>query len=134
MSQEQPATAPLVPGYAGHGDAVARRLSDQQVRATVGELLAELEDRVPAGPLRERLDASILRCEFGDQQVIRAIENDRFGEPDMAALVEELDRKVIAAARALWDAVADELACIEALERAFDERAAAIAAALKPQR
>ena len=122
----------LVPGYAGHADASARRLSDEQVRAWVGEMLVDLQDRLALDGVRERVDALLLRCEFADQHVIHAIEDDRFAEPDMAGVIEAYDRKLVEAARGCTTTAAEELTVlIETLERAFDERAAAIAAQLK---
>jgi hypothetical protein len=124
--------SPLVPGYAGHADAPARRLSDKQVRAWVGEMLAELRGKFEAGTHQERLEALLMRCEFGDQHVIRAIEDDRFGEPELAELVEACDRRLVEAAAGGRSATAEGLAALfEALERAFDERTASIEKRLK---
>lgn len=131
MSEDM-AGSTLVPGYAGHADTVARRLSDAQVRAWVGEALVDLADRLDLGGVRERVDALLMRCEFADLLVIRAIEDDRFGEPDLAALVESYDRKLIDAAKAATKTTIESLTgAIESIERAFDERAAAIAEGLK---
>jgi hypothetical protein len=122
----------VVPGYAGHADAQARFLSDQQVRASVGEMLAGLRDRVPADGPREELDALLLRCEFGDQHVIRAIQDNRFAGPELAELVETCDRKVVAAADRVKTAGPDALpGALKALGQAFDERSAAIEAHLE---
>jgi hypothetical protein len=127
MSEERPAAAPVVPGYAGHADASARRLSDKQVRAWVGEMLAELQARLTDGTHQERFDALLMRCEFGDQHVIRAIEDDRFGEPELAGLVEALDRRLVEAAAGGRSATAEGLGeLFDALERAFDERTSSI--------
>ncbi len=123
----------LVPGYAGHQDAVARRLSDQQVRAWVGEMLVDLADRLDLSGVRERVDALLLRCEFADQHVVHAIEDARFGQADLAEAVEEYDRKLIAAAGACSTAAAGRIAdLLEALENAFNERATGIEERLKP--
>jgi hypothetical protein len=131
MSAER-APGGIVPGYAGHADVQSRRLSDQQVRAWVGEILAELMARVPLDGVRGRVDALLLRCEFGNQHVIKAIEDVRFSGPALAELVEEQDRKLIAAASAGPTTGPDGLAAfIEGLERAFEERAAAITSGLK---
>jgi hypothetical protein len=122
----------LVPGYAGHADAPARRLSDKQVRAWVGEMLADVQARFAVDGHQERLEALLMRCEFGDQHVIRAIEDDRFGEPELAELLETCDRKLVAAAAGGRSATAEELgALFDALERAFDERTASIEKRLK---
>jgi hypothetical protein len=132
MSEDKPSESEPVPGYAGHADAIARRLTDQQVRAHVGEILADLADRLPIDAVRERYDALLMRCEFANQHVIRAIEVDRFAEPAAAAAVEEYDRKLVAAAEACKTVDAGGLpACLDGLERAFDERGAGIEALLK---
>ena len=129
---EDVAGSTFVPGYAGHADTVARWSSDAQVRAWVGEALVDLADRLDLGGVRERVDALLMRCEFADQLVIRAIEDDRFGEPDLAALLESYDRKLIDAAKAATTTTIESLTgAIESIERAFDERAAAIAEGLK---
>jgi hypothetical protein len=132
MSGDKADESSLVPGYAGHADASARRLSDQHVRAWVGERLAELRERVPFDGQADRVEALLLRCEFADQHVIRAIEDDRFAHPEYAAAAEEGDRKLIAAAKALPTVGPAELpGVLDALERAFNERAEAIATRLK---
>ncbi len=57
-----------LPGFAGYGDLGARRLTDEEVRAYLGERLAALSVRLaPTGPAGERLDALILRTEFTNQ-------------------------------------------------------------------
>jgi hypothetical protein len=121
-----------VPDYAGHADAVARRLSDQQVRSWAGELLTGLRERLPPGEVQERLDALLLRCEFGDQHVVRALEDESFSQPELAAMVESYDHKVADAAKAAATAPPEEvMAALGVLERFFDERAAAIGKHLK---
>lgn len=121
-----------VPDYAGNGDAVARRRSDQQVRAWVGELLVDLQDRLPLDGVRERVEALLVRCEFADQHVVRAIEDERFGAAEFAVAIEDYDRKLVAAAGACPTVTAAELSgLIESIERAFAERAAGIEARLK---
>jgi hypothetical protein len=122
----------LVPGYAGHADPQARYLSDQQVRASVGEMLADLGERLASDGLRDALEALLLRCEFGDQHVIRAIQDDRFGEPELAELVEACDRKVVEAADRVKTSEADDLpAALAALAQAFDDRSSRIEARLE---
>lgn len=132
MNEDLTPRGELVPGYAGHADPQARFLSDQQVRAWVGETLARLAERLPAGGPRDDLEALLLRCEFGDQHVIRAIQDDRFGEAELAELVEACDRNVVAAADAVETAGPDGLAAaLELLAAAFDERSARIEARLE---
>lgn len=132
MSEDVAAGSGPVPGYAGHADAAARRLSDAQVRAWVGEKLADLQNRLDLGDLRERVDALLIRCEFADFEVARVLEDECFGERGLAELVESYDRKLVdAAAGASTTTIEDVPALIASLELAFDERAAAITTALK---
>jgi hypothetical protein len=98
MSDDPIEVRSAIPGYAGHGDVAARRLSDQQVRAWVGERLAALRERLPLDGATAEFDDAILHCEFGDQGVIKALEGSRFGEPAIAAGVEAVDARVLAAA------------------------------------
>ncbi len=132
MNEDLTRRKELVPGYAGHADPDARFLSDQQVRAWVGETLARLGERLQPGTPRDDLDALLLRCEFGDQHVIRAIQDNRFGKPDLAQLVEACDRKVVEAADRVETAGPDGLAAARGeLGRAFDERSDEIEARLE---
>ena len=134
MTGDVSALRVLIPSYAGHDDAPARRLSDQQIRAWTGESLADLQDRIAVAAVQDRFDALLMRCEFGDQLVIRALEADACGEPEAAATVEAHDAGVIAAAARAKTVAQDGLdALIGDLERAFDERAAAVIALLKGQ-
>jgi hypothetical protein len=65
-----------LPGFVGYAEMVQRHLTDEEVRAYLGERLAGLSVRLePAGPTGERLDALILRTEFTNQTVFRGYEN-----------------------------------------------------------
>lgn len=132
MNEDVSALRAVLPAYAGFDAAPDRRLSDQQVRAFTGELLVELQDRMPVDGMRERFDALLMRCEFGDQRVIKALEDGRFAEPAVAAAIEARDRKLVEAALAGRTATGGGLeAFVETLERAFNDRAAAVAELLK---
>lgn len=132
MSDDVSALRAVLPAYAGHAAAADRRLSDQQVRAFTGELLVDLEDRVALDGVRDRFDALLMRCEFGDQHVIKALEDERFGEPAVAAAIEAHDRTLVEAAVAGRTVTADGLdGFVGTLERAFDDRAVAVAKLLK---
>jgi len=120
-----------VPEYAGVDDPIARRASDQHLRAWAGELLAGLREAVPAGAVRERLDAAILQCEFGDQRLIMAFE-----EHGILSRAEGL-AGYLAAERAMVEAVDGLCAAhdpealargIDALEEAMNRRLAAATA------
>ncbi len=65
-----------LPGFAGYAEMEQRHLTDEEVRAYLGERLAGLSVRLdPAGPTGERLDALILRTEFTNQVVFRVYES-----------------------------------------------------------
>ncbi len=87
-----------IPGYAGFGDVAARRLTDQQVRAWVGERLAALGERLPMGDATASFDDLIFHCEFGNQHVIKAFDDAHFDEPAHLAAVEAGDARLITAA------------------------------------
>ncbi len=64
-----------LPGFAGYAEMPQRHLTDEEVRAYLGERLAGLSVRLdPTGPTGERLDALILRTEFTNQAVFRGYE------------------------------------------------------------
>jgi hypothetical protein len=118
-----------IPGYADYTDDTARHEVDKQIRAFLGEALAEARDRLqPSGALAERIDGLLLRCEFSDQRVIRAADHARFG-PELVGRVHELDREIVECAdriRAVTslEALAAEL---DVAARCLDERFGAIA-------
>jgi hypothetical protein len=65
-----------LPGFAGYAALSQRHLTDEEVRAYLGERLAGLSVRLdPTGPTAERLDDLILRAEFTNQTVFRVYEN-----------------------------------------------------------
>jgi hypothetical protein len=133
MSDASDALRTLVPAYAGHADAAARKLSDQEVRAVVGELLAALAERLGPAALQdpavqERFDDLLLHCEFGDQHLMRTLGGDRFGEPEIAARIEADDRALLeTAARAPAVTVPELAGFLADLAGAFDRRSATVA-------
>jgi hypothetical protein len=98
MSDEMIDVRTSVPGYAGHADVISRRRSDQQVRAWVGERLAALRERLPLDGTTEAFDDALFHCQFGDQHVIKTLEDAHFGDDATAAAVEAEDAQLIAAA------------------------------------
>jgi hypothetical protein len=65
-----------LPGFAGYAEMQQRHLTDEEVRAYLGERLAGLSVRLdPTGPTGERLDALILRTEFTNQAVFKVYES-----------------------------------------------------------
>ena len=118
-----------IAGYADYADADARHQVDKQIRAYLGEALAEARDRLePTGPLAERLDGLILRCEFSDQRVIKAADHAAFGH-ELVDRVHQLDREIVESAdRIRAVGTAEELATeLDTAARYLDERFGAIA-------
>jgi hypothetical protein len=132
MNDDASTLRSLLPVYAGQADVGARRTSDQQVRAWTGESLVDLQDRVSLEGFQERFDRLLMRCEFGDQHVIKGLEQEAFDAADAAAALERHDARIVAAAARAKTVAADALAALfDELERAFDARAAAIADVLE---
>jgi hypothetical protein len=121
----------VLPAYAGQDDAPARVLSDQQVRAWTGESLVDLQDRMALDGLQERFDKLLMRCEFSDQHLTRALEHGVFHTPETAA-VEHYDSRIVAAAARARTIGPDGLSALfDELERAFDARAVVVVGTLK---
>ena len=113
-----------VPGYADYADEDARHAVDKQMRAFLGEALALVRDRLaPDGPLGDRLEGLLLRCEFSDQRVIRATNHAVIGG-SLADRVHELDRQLVEMAERIREAAGpDELAGeLDDAARLLDER------------
>jgi hypothetical protein len=118
-----------IPEYADYADPTARHQVDKQVRAWLGEALSIVRDRLrPEGPLMERLDGMILRCEFSDQRVIRAADHARF-DRELVDHVHALDRRIVDTGDRIRAAGSvDELAAaLDDAARVLDERFGALA-------
>jgi hypothetical protein len=118
-----------IPGYADYADDTARHEVDKQIRAFLGEALAAARDRLnPDGALAERLDGLLMRCEFSDQRLIRAVDHARFGD-DLVDHIHALDREILESAdRVRAVATQAELAAeLDTAARHLDERFGAIA-------
>jgi len=118
-----------VPGYADYAGEASRHEVDKQIRAYLGEALAAARDRLgPTGPVLERLDGLMLRCEFSDQRVIRAADHARFGT-ELVDRIHELDREIVESADRIRAAASpEELATqLDAAARFTDERFGALA-------
>ena len=123
-----------IPGYADYGNGDARHTVDKQIRAWLGEALSAARDRIgPSGPLAERLDGLILRCEFSDQRVIRAADHARF-DATLIDRVHALDALLVDVADRLRQVPdADRLGdALDEAARVLDERFGAIADAPSP--
>jgi hypothetical protein len=103
MSDELAVIRSRIPEYAGQEDLTARRLSDQHVRAWLGERLVAVRDRFPATAAAGRLDDLITHCQFGDQRVVRAIESEHFEDPAVAARLDAQDLLVVEVAERAAD-------------------------------
>jgi hypothetical protein len=127
MSDEMIQVRSAIPGYAGFADVTARRLTDQQVRAWVGERLALVGERIPLGDAADAFEDAIVHCQFGDQHVIKALENEAFAAPDRAAALEADDGRLLTAASGA-DAVTstDVAAFVAGVRDALARRNAAI--------
>jgi hypothetical protein len=118
-----------IPSYADYANEDSRHEVDKQIRAYLGEALADARDRLrPTGPLAERLDGLILRCEFSDQRVIRAADHARF-DGHLVERVHELDRAIVEVADRIRPITSpDELStALDDAARFLDERFGAIA-------
>lgn len=88
-----------LPSYADYRDQDARHLADKQVRAYVGEALARLRERLrPDDGPADQLDRVLLRCEFSDQRLIRAVDHGTFTDEEIVERIHDLDRALIEAA------------------------------------
>lgn len=118
----------IISGFAGYQDAPQRRLSDEQLRGFVGEVLAELPAvEIDALSPQERsvYDRVLLRCEFINQEVFRVFDTDPTPQRIEATLV--ADVKVIEAACTLrGDSAAKPDGVLAVLSEAFDKRDAAM--------
>jgi hypothetical protein len=128
MTDEMIQVRTAITDYAGHVDVHARRLADQQVRAWVGERLAALRERLPIpSDLAAAFEDLLLHCQFGDQHVIKAIEDNRFADPEHVAVLEAEDSKLLTLAAGADRVDAAGLpALVAALQATFRERTAAI--------
>ncbi len=76
-----------IPGFPGYGDADARRLSDEEVRAYLGEAMAAIGPRLgSAEPLTERYDSTLLRTEFMNHAAFRIYESAKLDDAQTTAM------------------------------------------------
>lgn len=92
----------FIRGFAGYGDAGRRRVSEEQVRAFVGEMLAELPaldiDNMSPDE-RSCYDRVLLRCEFVNQDAFRIFDSHPTPQRIDATLSADVD--IVEAAGAL---------------------------------
>lgn len=118
----------IISGFAGYAEGPNRRLSDEQLRGFVGEVLAELPavevDNLTADE-RLHYDRLLLRCEFINQDVFRAFDSDPTQRRIQATL--QADVEVIEAACTLRAFNGERPSSVlVALNDAFDKRDAAM--------
>ncbi|GAC1653782.1 MAG: hypothetical protein NVS9B12_04010 [Vulcanimicrobiaceae bacterium] len=115
-----------VPDFAGYDDERTRRISDEQIRAIVGEALALLHynhpDYFDAGDLAVVYDRLILRCEFTNQGVFKEFEYTALDDARKLAIA-RADETLIATSLRAESVAAEQLQTYLAeLEKAFDGR------------
>ena len=120
-----------IPEFAGYEDIEKRRIADEQVRAFVGERLAELPVQVVdtfSPEERTLYDGLLLRSEFLNQPAFRVFEEKPTPERINALL--EADAELATAAKDLKAAKREDLGAIsKRLNEAFDKRDAAMTSA-----
>lgn len=117
-----------IPRYADYGNTDQRHEVDKQIRAYLGEALAEARDRLrPTGEAAAALDALLLRCEFSNPKFIVTEDKAKFDQR-MTDHVHTADRAIVDAADRVREAsTAAELdAVLDAARRALEEREAAV--------
>lgn len=118
----------IIEGFLGYAEPAGRRLSDEQIRAFVGEALALLPaaevDKL-AEAHRAQYDRVLLRCEFVNEEAFRIFDADPTPERIVAILT--VDTEVLEAAAGLPKAADAELhEVLVRLNDAFDRRDAAM--------
>lgn len=74
-----------IESYADYTNDRDRLLSDEQIRAYAGEALARVLERLqPSGRAAESLAGVLLRCQFADQSVVRALDSDDVSPAEIA--------------------------------------------------
>jgi hypothetical protein len=114
-----------IPEYGDYSDETTRHLTDEYVRAYVGERLSDVRDRLdgeldPAA--RKTLEELLLRCQFTDQVFIRWIDHARLEAPAVAHL-HQIDRTLVELADRVESAGAPEVGDIfHQMDIAFERR------------
>lgn len=100
-----------------------RGIADEQIRAFVGEPLAELpSDEIDQLSPDERAlyDRVLLRCEFANQAALEKFAH--FATPESIEKTRAADAEVVAAARGLVDKSVPLVETLRLLDQAFDKR------------
>jgi hypothetical protein len=114
-----------IPEYGDYSDEATRHLTDEYVRAYLGERLSEVRDRLDGeldAAARKTLEELLLRCQFTDQVFIRWIDHARLQAPAVAHL-HQIDRALVELADRLESASAPELRDLfQQMDIAFERR------------
>ena len=112
-----------LPGFPGYGIDVQRRLSDELVRAYIGEALALLSGRLTPDVISlTPLDELLLRCEFRNQVAFRAYEDAELDPQALEQTAQNDVRLVELAQRAPSINAESAPDFLAEVKRAFDER------------
>ncbi len=118
----------LIGGFAGYTEPSARRLSDERIRAFLGEALAQLpaaEIDALSAQARACYDRMLLHCEFVNQDAFRLFDGDP--NPGRVQATLAADAEVLEAAAALTATNGAGLgSSLARLSDAFDKRTAAM--------
>jgi hypothetical protein len=113
-----------IESYADYTNDDDRRLSDEQIRAYVGEALARVLERLaPPGEAGETLARLLFRCQFADQTVIAALDAEEFVDTELASIHAADRRLVDLADRAAALDLPDVRTLLAEIDAALDERA-----------
>jgi hypothetical protein len=84
-----------IESYADYTNDAASVLADEQIRAYVGVALSSIFERLePAGASGDALARVLLRCQFADQRVVRALDTAEPAVRELAA-IRAIDRDLV---------------------------------------
>jgi hypothetical protein len=114
-----------VPDFAGYGDEDSRHQTDRRVRAVVGSALADAQARLGdrlAPDVATAFEALIFRCEFPDQQFVKAWDHAK-ADPQKFETLARIDRALIEQAESVASAGPPEIAgIVNEIDRQLDHR------------
>ncbi len=116
-----------IESYADYTNDAGRRLTDEQIRAYVGEALSRLIERLqPVDDASHVLATLVFRCQFADQLIIRALDADTIAPVEILA-IHAADRVLVSLAdRADGLAVSELTDFLAQIKAALDRRSAVI--------
>lgn len=115
-----------IPDFGGYGDRLARRASDERIRAYAGERLTALvASKGLSDDERSAYDALMFRCEFTNQHAFHAFESHP--EPGRISALLDADAQLVTLARSLGTPdCTDVRTVLQGLHDAFARRDAAM--------